>query len=293
MREFIIENLTNTESLQITVILMNNVVALVTAFFIMFTYKISYDGSAYSRKFNISLGSVTIITAMIMSVISNNVALSLGMVGALSIIRFRTAVKETFTDESQETAFKANVAKAYRSGFAELLDEFFGYGAEDVTLPTDPCDSKPVDDGMKLGRFEGFNNESDTEAPFSYIYADRHDRTCEVVRAGMKYMFSTGRGGLPGNNDTGALSSYYVFAALGLFPVAGQDLFLIGSPFVSKAVVELFNGNVLTITAANCSEENIYVESVKFNGMELDGFRVPASELLRGGKLEFVMTGKK
>ena len=177
--------------------------------------------------------------------------------------------------------------------FAELLDEFFGYGAEDVTLPTDPCDSKPVDDGMKLGRFEGFNNESDTEAPFSYIYADRHDRTCEVVRAGMKYMFSTGRGGLPGNNDTGALSSYYVFAALGLFPVAGQDLFLIGSPFVSKAVVELFNGNVLTITAANCSEENIYVESVKFNGMELDGFKVPASELLRGGKLEFVMTGKK
>ena len=146
---------------------------------------------------------------------------------------------------------------------------------------------------MKLGRFEGFNNESDTEAPFSYIYADRHDRTCEVVRAGMKYMFSTGRGGLPGNNDTGALSSYYVFAALGLFPVAGQDLFLIGSPFVSKAVVELFNGNVLTITAANCSEENIYVESVKFNGRELDGFKVPASELLRGGKLEFVMTGKK
>ena len=94
MREFIVENLTNTESLQMTVILMNNVVALATAFFIMFTYKISYTGSAYSRKFNVSLGSITIITAMIMSVISNNVALSLGMVGALSIIRFRTAVKD-------------------------------------------------------------------------------------------------------------------------------------------------------------------------------------------------------
>ncbi|MDO4842548.1 MAG: DUF4956 domain-containing protein, partial [Phoenicibacter congonensis] len=51
-------------------------------------------GSLYSRKFNVSLGSVTIITTMIMSVISNNVALSLGMVGALSIIRFRTAVKD-------------------------------------------------------------------------------------------------------------------------------------------------------------------------------------------------------
>lgn len=94
MREFIVENLTNTEALSVTVILMNNVIALIAAFFIMFTYKISYTGPACSRKFNISIGSITIITAMIMSIISNNIALSLGMVGALSIIRFRTAVKD-------------------------------------------------------------------------------------------------------------------------------------------------------------------------------------------------------
>ena len=53
MREFIVENLTNTEALSVTVILMNNVIALIVAFFIMFTYKISYAGPAYSRKFNI------------------------------------------------------------------------------------------------------------------------------------------------------------------------------------------------------------------------------------------------
>ena len=56
MREFIVENLTNTEALSVTVILMNNVIALIVAFFIMFTYKISYAGPAYSRKFNISIG---------------------------------------------------------------------------------------------------------------------------------------------------------------------------------------------------------------------------------------------
>lgn len=95
MREFIVENLTNTEALSVTVILMNNVIALIVAFFIMFTYKISYAGPAYSRKFNISIGSITIITAMIMSIISNNIALSLGMVGALSIVRFRTAIKDS------------------------------------------------------------------------------------------------------------------------------------------------------------------------------------------------------
>ena len=94
MRDFIIENLTSKETLSIATIVLNNIVALVIAFFVMFTYKITYSGTAYSRKFNISIGSITIITTMIMSVISNNIALSLGMVGALSIIRFRTAVKD-------------------------------------------------------------------------------------------------------------------------------------------------------------------------------------------------------
>ena len=62
---FIVENLTNTEALSVTVILMNNIIALIVSFFIMFIYKISYVGTAYSRKFNISIGTITIITAMI------------------------------------------------------------------------------------------------------------------------------------------------------------------------------------------------------------------------------------
>ncbi|SCG83804.1 hypothetical protein DW1_2240 [Proteiniborus sp. DW1] len=94
MREFIIENLSNAETISIATIVLNNIVAIMAAFFLMFVYRMTYSGTAYSRKFNVSLGAITIITTMIMSVISNNVALSLGMVGALSIIRFRTAVKD-------------------------------------------------------------------------------------------------------------------------------------------------------------------------------------------------------
>ena len=94
MKDFIITNLANTEGLNLQVILLNNVVSLAAAFFLMFVYKITYSGSAYSRKFNVSLGLIVVITTSIMCVISNNVALSLGMVGALSIIRFRTAVKD-------------------------------------------------------------------------------------------------------------------------------------------------------------------------------------------------------
>lgn len=176
--------------------------------------------------------------------------------------------------------------------FVSLLDRFFGYGAEPVILPVDPDDYAPVEAGMALGRFEGFNNESDTEAPFSYIYAGRHDRTCEIIRSGLKNMFKNGRGGLPGNNDTGALSSYYVFGCLGLFPVAGQDLFLIGSPTVKKAEISLYNGKTLQIVADNNSENNIYVSEVYFNGNKLSDFAIKASELLNGGELVFNMTDK-
>jgi len=176
--------------------------------------------------------------------------------------------------------------------FVMLLDNFFGYGAPDTVQPTDPLNYEPVAEGIKLGRFEGFNNESDTETPFSYIYADRHDRVCEIIRGGMKYMFTTGRGGLPGNNDTGALSSYYVLNALGLFPVAGQDLFLIGSPVVDSAEIELFTGKKLTIKVLNNSDDNIYVESLKFNGNIIEDWRITATELFNGGTLEFLMTDK-
>lgn len=176
--------------------------------------------------------------------------------------------------------------------FVALLDKFFGYGAPDVVLNTDPSDYDPVRAGFGLGRFEGFNNESDTEAPYSYVYAGRQDRTCEIIRAGMKCMFTTGKGGLPGNNDSGALSSYYVMAVLGIFPVAGQDLFLLGSPAVDGAELKLFNGNVLTVEAENNSDVNIYVKDVFFNGRPVTDFRLRASELLKGGTLKFIMTGE-
>lgn len=180
-----------------------------------------------------------------------------------------------------------------RDKFVALMDKFFGYGAKDTVQPTDPFNYEPVKKGLALGRFEGFNNESDTEAPFSYIYAGRHDRTCEIIRSGMKCMFTTGRGGLPGNNDSGALSSYYVMMALGLFPVAGQNLFLIGSPFVDRAKITLSSGRILEIEVKGNSPENIYVEKVSFGGKELTGYRIEATELMRGGKLEFTMKGKE
>lgn len=174
----------------------------------------------------------------------------------------------------------------------ELLDRFFGYGAEDVINPTNPFDYSPVEEGIKLGRFEGFNNETDTEAPFTYNYIGRHDRICEIIRAGMKYMFTTGRGGLPGNNDSDALSSYYALNAIGLFPVAGQDLFILGSPAVDGAEISLSSGKTLKINVINNSDENIYVEKASFNSKTLEDFTLSANELMNGGELEFIMSNR-
>ncbi|MEG1406492.1 MAG: DUF4956 domain-containing protein [Ruthenibacterium sp.] len=94
MKQFILDNFSNIGGATFGAILLNNVVAVLLALFVMFTYWLTYSGTAYSKKFNVSLGMLLIITTLIMNVISSNIALSLGMVGALSIIRFRTAVKD-------------------------------------------------------------------------------------------------------------------------------------------------------------------------------------------------------
>ena len=73
------------------------------------------------------------------------------------------------------------------------------------------------------------------EAPWAYHYAGRPDRTTEVVRAVLDGAFGIGRGGLPGNDDSGGLSSWYVWASLGLFPVAGQSLFLVNAPSFDRS----------------------------------------------------------
>ena len=68
--------------------------AVVLGFVIFLSYWLSHSGTIYSQKFNVNLVVLTVLTASVMTVISNNIALSLGMVGALSIVRFRTAIKE-------------------------------------------------------------------------------------------------------------------------------------------------------------------------------------------------------
>ena len=90
----------NAGSLSLQEILLSFLCAVVLGAVIFTSYRFSHVGATYSAKFNVSLWMMTLVTTLIMCVIGNNIALSLGMVGALSIVRFRTAVKE-----ASDTAF--------------------------------------------------------------------------------------------------------------------------------------------------------------------------------------------
>lgn len=95
MREYLYELLETGGDLSIETVVIRLAVAAVIAGFIFLSYRLSHSGSIYSAKFNVSLAVLTMITCTVMIVIGNNIALSLGMVGALSIVRFRTAIKDS------------------------------------------------------------------------------------------------------------------------------------------------------------------------------------------------------
>lgn len=181
--------------------------------------------------------------------------------------------------------------------FVRMLDAFFGYGADPVIQPGVLPRGAEMADGYALNRFEGLNNEPDMEAPWAYHYAGRPDRTTEVVHAALTWQFGTGPGGLPGNDDSGGLSSWYVWASLGLFPVAGQSLFLVNAPAFAHATLRVGDEEFIIETSGHretpIGADGIdrtppaqYVQSATLNGKTLDAGHLNATDIHRGGRLQ-------
>ena len=180
--------------------------------------------------------------------------------------------------------------------FARMLDRFFGYGAEPVEQPGRCPGPAEMAAGYALNRFEGLNNEPDMEAPWAYHYAGRPDRTAEVVNSALTWQFGTGPGGLPGNDDSGGLSAWYVWASLGLFPVAGQNLFLINAPAFARAAMRVEGGEFVIETTGHrehpISSDGLdrdpppqYVQSATLNGRPLHAAHLNAADVHQGGRL--------
>jgi putative alpha-1,2-mannosidase len=131
-------------------------------------------------------------------------------------------------------------------------------------------------------------NEPCEEAPWVYDFVGAPARTQDVVRRIQTELFTTQPGGLPGNDDAGSLSSWYVFSALGIYPeIPGVAGFTTGSPMFPKATVHLENGKSIVIIGQNASATTPYVQSLKLNGKPYESPWIVWSELAGGGTLDF------
>lgn len=160
-----------------------------------------------------------------------------------------------------------------------LPDEFFAE-TEDITR-----------EGIIGGYVHG--NEPAHHVPYLYAWTSDAWKTQERVRMILKHQYRPTPDGLGGNDDCGQMSAWYLFSALGFYPVApASGQYIIGSPVVKTAVITLENGKTLSIEARDQGEKNVYVRSVTVNGKPLNRDFLTFSEIMNGGKIVFDMSDK-
>jgi predicted alpha-1,2-mannosidase len=142
------------------------------------------------------------------------------------------------------------------------------------------------------GRYD-VGNEPGFLSPYLYIWAGRQDKTSDRVQEIIARSYHTGRSGIPGNDDSGAMSSWYVFGAMGIFPNAGQDVYLIGRPSFPEVVLHLAQGKTFAIEAKNLSPTNSYIVGATLNGQPLDRAWFRHEDLVTGGRLVLTMAAKQ
>jgi predicted alpha-1,2-mannosidase len=134
-------------------------------------------------------------------------------------------------------------------------------------------------------------NEPGFLIPVLYNWAGRPDHTAEVITELLEKAFTDQRTGIPGNDDSGAMSSWFIFNSLGFYPNAGQDIYLIGTPSFPEADITLASGKTLRILAHNMDSEHInrFIQSVTLNGVTLETSWFRHKQIANGGTLVFTM----
>ncbi|MEJ5053163.1 GH92 family glycosyl hydrolase [Sphingobacterium sp. MYb382] len=136
-------------------------------------------------------------------------------------------------------------------------------------------------------------NEPSHHVVYLYNYTNTPWETQERVRHILKTMYQAKVDGLGGNDDCGQMSAWYIFGALGFYPIAPGSLnYDLGSPLVKSAKINLENGKTFSIVAKNQGDKNVYVAKVILNGKTLDRTYITHDEITNGGQLEFVMQAK-
>lgn len=145
---------------------------------------------------------------------------------------------------------------------------------------------------MNMGNY-AHGNQPIQHMIYMYNYAGQPWKAQYWLRQVMNRMYTPGSDGYCGDEDNGQTSAWYVFSALGFYPVCpGTDEYVLGAPLFKKATLHLENGRSLVIDAANNSSENMYIESLRLDGNEYTKNYVKHEDLLKGGVLKFDMGNK-
>ncbi|HEV7700525.1 MAG TPA: GH92 family glycosyl hydrolase [Pyrinomonadaceae bacterium] len=173
-----------------------------------------------------------------------------------------------------KTKFAAHLDELFTM---HLPDEFFAE-TEDITR-----------EGIVGGYIHG--NEPAHHVAYLYDWTDQPWKTQARVRGILRQQYKATPDGLGGNDDCGQMSAWYIFSALGFYPVApASGQYMLGSPLVKAAALHLENGRTLTIEALDHSEKNVYVKHVTINGRRLDRRYLTFQDITGGGRIVFQMT---
>ena len=164
--------------------------------------------------------------------------------------------------------------------FAMHLPEKYYEKNEDITI-----------DCLIGGYVHG--NEPSHHIPYLYAWTSQPWKTQYWVREVMNKMYKNHIRGLGGNDDCGQMSAWYLFTAMGFYPVCpGTDQYVLGAPYVPYMKLTLDNGKTMEIKADGVSDTNRYVKSVLLNGKPYTKTYITHDDLMAGGTLEFVMSSK-
>ena len=182
-----------------------------------------------------------------------------------------------------------NGLKAFMGGdkrFIERLDSLFT-----MDLPAKYYEN--TEDITKEGLMGNYvhGNEPSQHIPYLYMWTSQPWKTQYRLREIMDRMYRNNIDGLCGNDDCGQMSAWYIFTAMGFYPVCpGSDQYVLGAPYLKEMTVHLENGKDLVIKAPKVSAKNRYVKSVKLNGREYDKAYLTHQDICNGGELFFEMS---
>jgi len=161
----------------------------------------------------------------------------------------------------------------------DLPDKYFAE-TEDITR-----------DGI-IGNYVHGNEPSHHDI-YLYDWTDQPWKAQPLVRMVLTKMYKATPDGLGGNDDTGQMSAWYIFSALGFYPVSpGNDRYSLGSPAVESATLQLESGKTFKVEARNQGDKNVYVQKAELNGQPLHRLYITYAEIMSGGQLVFYMGAK-